>query len=239
MSKPANSTFVQQLEHEVNRIKDIIKKPRLVETKFKTLVSLHEGIEEMINEYIKTSSETIKVEVEDILKKWSSKFRTEYKEDLKRIDELNSKYLKGKKNVSVPNWSEVVGKTVENVVGMDVELFDSCIYGEMNEYVDVNLKKEDLERKEVKEMIKAYNELREEVEDGLDEVVENVRDVEKKWMKVREKLEDKGKKWLEVMYVCHLNYIKAALDKRGCDVRVNGMEIKGKQTEWLKGWLSG
>lgn len=261
--KTAKSNFIQQLEHENGRIKDIIKKPRLVETKFETLIGIHEGIESMINEYFESSKVEIKKEVEDILKKWCDKFKNEWKEDLKRLDELNERILKiklnskneninkniegrnnsernlcgnKKKNIKIPDWNDVVDKMMENVKS-EVELFDSSIYGEMNEYVDVNLKKEDLERKEVKEMIKMYNELREEVEDGLDEVVEEVERMEKMWMKARGKLEEKGKKWLEVLYVCQLNYLKSVLEKRECDVLVNGEEVKGKLIDRLKGWL--
>ena len=276
--KTAKSNFIQQLEHENGRIKDIIKKPRLVETKFETLIGIHEGIESMINEYFESSKVEIKKEVEDILKKWCDKFKNEWKEDLKRLDELNERILKiklntdknidkskssernkniegrnsnsdknidkntdrsscgKKKNIKIPDWNDVVDKMMENVKS-EVELFDSSIYGEMNEYVDVNLKKEDLERKEVKEMIKMYNELREEVEDGLDEVVEEVERMEKMWMKARGKLEEKGKKWLEVLYVCQLNYLKSVLEKRECEVLVNGEEVKGKLIDKLKGWL--
>jgi hypothetical protein len=256
--KAAKSNFIQQIEHENNRIKDIIKKPRLVETKFETLIGIHEGIESMINEYFESSKIEIKKEVEDILKKWCDKFKNEWKEDLKRLDELNERILKiknvqqnrntqqnskyendrngKKKNIKIPSWNEVVDKMMENIKS-EVELFDSSIYGEMNEYVDVNLKKEDLERKEVKEMIKMYNELREEVEDGLDEVVEEVERMEKMWMKARSKLEEKGKKWLEVLYVCQLNYLKSVLEKKECDVMVNGEEVRGKLIDKLKGWI--
>ena len=250
--KAAKSNFIQQIEHENNRIKDIIKKPRLVETKFETLIGIHEGIESMINEYFENSKIEIKKEVEDILKKWCDKFKNEWKDDLKRLNELNERILKikniesknsernqqcgKKKNIKIPDWNEVVDKMVENVKS-EVELFDSSIYGEMNEYVDVNLKKEDLERKEVKEMIKMYNELREEVEDGLDEVLEEVERMEKMWMKARGKLEEKGKKWLEVLYVCQLNYLKSVLEKKECDILVNGEEVKGKLIDRLKGWI--
>ena len=60
--KAAKSNFIQQIEHENNRIKDIIKKPRLVETKFETLIGIHEGIESMINEYFENSKIEIKVD---------------------------------------------------------------------------------------------------------------------------------------------------------------------------------
>ena len=250
--KGSVSDFVQQLEHETGRIKDIIKKPKLVETKFKTLINLHEGIESMINEYIRTSGDDIRIEVEDILKKWCGKFRNEWKTDLNRLNELNMKVLKwdstsvghnsGKsgegnfKNIKVMKWKDVVQKTIENI-DLEVDLFDESIYGEMNEYIDVNLKKEDLERKEVKEMIMNYNELREEIEDGLDEVIEEVKGMEKRWMKVRGKLEEKGKKWLEVLYVCYLNYLDGRMKKVECRVLVNGEKIEGKMMDGLKKWL--
>lgn len=251
------SDFVQQLEHETGRIKDIIKKPKLVETKFKTLINLHEGIESMINEYVRTSADDIRIEVEDILKKWCGKFRNEWKTDLGRLDELNMKVLKWNsssigskgseksersegngnfKNIKVMKWKDVVQKTIENI-DLEIDLFDESIYGEMNEYIDVNLKKEDLERKEVKEMIMNYNELREEVEDGLDEVIEEVKGMEKRWMKVRGKLEEKGKKWLEVLYVCYLNYLDGRMKKVECRVLVNGEKIEGKMMDGLKKWL--
>ena len=253
MSEISKSPFIQQLIHETDRIKDIIKKPKLVESKFKTLLGLHEGLETMINEYVRTSSDEIRIEVEDILKKWCSKFRTEWKDDLNKLDELNQNVLKYKgnsqqneggnegnggkcKNIHIASWRDIVNKITENV-NVEVEVFDESIYGELNEYVDVNLKKDDLNRPEVKEMIKQYNELREEIEDGLDEIVEDVKKIEKRWMKVREKLEDKGKKCLNEMYVCHLNYLKAVISKKECDLKVNGRSIEGKQTEWLKGWL--
>lgn len=270
------SDFIQQLKHEVGRIKDIVKKPKLVESKFKTLLNLHEGIEGMINNYVRTSGDEIRIEVEDILKKWCGKFRSEWKSDLERLDELNLKVLKwnckregnekenedsksgisksgreggislksegiskneGKyKNIKIMKWKDVVQKTIENM-DLEVDLFDESIYGEMNEYIDVNLKKEDLERKEVKEMIMNYNELREEVEDGLDEAVEEVKEMEKKWMKVRGKLEEKGKKWLEVLYVCYLNYLDGRMKKVECRVLVNGEKIEGKMMDGLKKWL--
>ena len=237
-----HSDFIQQLEHEINRIKDIIKKPKLVESKFKTLISLHEGIENMINEYVKSSGDTVRIEVEDILKKWCSNFRNEWKGDLEKLNEMNEKVLKwnseGNKNIKVMKWKDLTNKMMENM-NMEVDLFDASIYGEMNEYIDVNLKKEDLEKKEVKEMIKNYNELKDEVEDGLDEVLEEVKGMEKKWMKARGKLEEKGKKWLEVLYVCYLNYLDGKMKKRECGIKVNGKEIEGKMMDGLRGWIIG
>ena len=242
----AESEFVQQLRHEMNRIRDIIKKPKLVESKFSTLIGIHESIETMINEYVKASADEIRVEVEDILKKWCSKFKTEWKDDVNKLDELNAEILKWKlngngkesKNIKVPAWDNVVKNIIEKV-NTEVELFDESIYGELNEYVDVNLKKDDLEKKEVKEMVKMYNELREEIEDGLDDAIKDVMNMEKKWMNIRRKLEDKGKKWLEVLYVCHLNYLKSVMKKESCSLNVNGKVIEGKQTDWLKNWLDG
>ena len=280
----AESDFIQQLEHEIKRIKDIIKKPKLVETKFKELINLHIGVENMINEYIRTSGDEIKIEVREKLKKWCEKYRSEWKTDIERLDELNMKVLKlkggnngsrngngnnsnGSKNnnsdintsatnnsnngnnnssinvvnIKIPSFNEMADKIISDLISneISVSLFDESIYGEMNEYIDTSLKKEDLERKEVKKMILAYNELREEIEDGLDEVLEEVVEVEKKWMKVRGKLEEKGMKWLEVLYVCHLNYLKSVMRGERCGVRVNGEDVKGKlkMMDRLRGWL--
>lgn len=273
----AESDFIQQLEHEIKRIKDIIKKPKLVETKFKELINLHVGVENMINEYIKTSGDEIKIEVREKLKKWCEKYRSEWKTDIERLDELNVKVLKLKGgsrngnnrntntsatnlntsatnnsnnnssatnnvvNIKIPSFNEMADKIISDLISneISVSLFDESIYGEMNEYIDTSLKKEDLERKEVKKMILAYNELREEIEDGLDEVLEEVVEVEKKWMKVKGKLEEKGMKWLEVLYVCHLNYLKSVMNGGKCGVRVNGEDVKGKvkMMDRLRGWL--
>ena len=235
----AESVFIQQLEHEVERIKQMVKKPKMIESKFEVVIGLHEGIERMVNEYIESSALKVRKEVEEVLKKWCSKFRTEWSTDIERIDELNAKikYSSGKKNIKVPSWNEVVDKVMESVKG-EFELFDESIYGEINEYVDVNVKKEDLENEDVREMIKNYNELKEEIENGLDDAVEEVRNVEKKWMKVRSKLEEKGRRWLEVLYICHLNYLIGVTKRTKCELTVNGKAIEGKQSDWLKGWLN-
>ena len=245
MKKYSQSNFTQQLEHEINRIKDIIKNPKLVEDKFDVLINLHEGLEDMINNYFESSSKKVIEEVEEDLNKYCDVFKKRWKDDLKNLDGLNMSVLKlkeggngneGKKEIRITTWNDLKQKSIDKMKN-EVELFDESIYGELNEYADSKIKKEDLERKEIKEMIKMYNEIREEIEDGLDEIVDEVEGIEKKWMKFRDRLEDKGKKWLEVMYVCHLNYLDSVMKKKECALRVNGEEVKGKQSEWLKGWI--
>ena len=268
------SNFIQQLEHETQRIKDIIKKPKLVETKFETLVGIHEGIEEMINNYFESSKKEIVGEAEKDLLKYCDGFKTRWKDDLNNLNEINNKVLRGrvKKNnkdnntssgnvnisnngnnngcgnclyVSLKSWNNIVNKLLDSVKD-NVEVFDSSIYGELNEYVDTSLKKEDLDRKEVKEMIKMYNEVKEEIEDGLDELVGEVEDMEKGWMKVKGKLEERGKKELEVLYVCHLNYLDGVVKSKkckgsvGCVWMCDGVgKIEGKQSDVMRGWIIG
>ena len=271
------SNFIQQLEHETQRIKDIIKKPKLVETKFETLVGIHEGIEEMINNYFESSKKEIVGEAEKDLLKYCDGFKTRWKDDLNNLNEINNKVLRGrvKKNINGGNgnigngsnigntsssnnsssgnnnclyvhmksWKDIVNKLLDSVKD-NVEVFDSSIYGELNEYVDTSLKKEDLDRKEVKEMIKMYNEVKEEIEDGLDELVSEVEDMEKGWMKVKGKLEERGKKELEVLYVCHLNYLDGVVKSKKCgnykiDVFCEGVKVEGKQSDVLRGWIIG
>lgn len=267
----SKSNFIQQLEHETQRIKDIIKKPKLVETKFETLLGIHEGIEEMINNYFESSKKEIVGEAEKDLLKYCDVFKTRWKDDLNNLNEINGKVLKcrikktkpkhidggndGGNNVSNNNgmggnkievqmksWNDIVSKLLDSVKD-NVEMFDSSIYGELNEYVDTSLKKEDLDRKEVKEMIKMYNELKEEIEDGLDELVGEVEDMEKGWMKVKGKLEERGKKELEVLYVCHLNYLDGVVKskKKVGGVKVEwicgGVKVEGKQSDVLRMWI--
>lgn len=274
----SKSNFIQQLEHETQRIKDIIKKPKLVETKFETLLGIHEGIEEMINNYFESSKKEIVGEAEKDLLKYCDVFKTRWKDDLNNLNEINNKVLKcrikknknGKLNkggddgnnssgnissnnvsgnvninkieVQMKSWNDIVSKLLDSVKD-NVEMFDSSIYGELNEYVDTSLKKEDLDRKEVKEMIKMYNELKEEIEDGLDELVGEVEDMEKGWMKVKGKLEERGKKELEVLYVCHLNYLDGVVkSKKGGNVGMvwicEGIgKVEGKQSDVMKMWI--
>lgn len=267
------SNFIQQLEHETQRIKDIIKKPKLVETKFETLLGIHEGIEEMINNYFESSKKEIVGEAEKDLLKYCDVFKTRWKDDLNNLNEINGKVLKcrikktkpnnssgssgnnsgnvsmgggNKIEVQMKSWNDIVSKLLDSVKD-NVEMFDSSIYGELNEYVDTSLKKEDLERKEVKEMIKMYNELKEEIEDGLDELVGEVEDMEKGWMKVKGKLEERGKKELEVLYVCHLNYLDGVVKSKkkvGGNVKVEWIcegigKVEGKQSDVMRMWILG
>ena len=198
MKKYSQSNFTQQLEHEINRIKDIIKNPKLVEDKFDVLINLHEGLEDMINNYFESSSKKVIEEVEEDLNKYCDVFKKRWKDDLKNLDGLNMSVLKlkeggngneGKKEIRITTWNDLKQKSIDKMKN-EVELFDESIYGELNEYADSKIKKEDLERKEIKEMIKMYNEIREEIEDGLDEIVDEVEGIEKKWMKFRDRLED-------------------------------------------------
>lgn len=284
----SKSNFIQQLEHETQRIKDIIKKPKLVETKFETLVGIHEGIEEMINNYFESSKKEIVGEAEKDLLKYCDVFKTRWKDDLNNLNEINNKVLRGRikknnkgnkengnngnsgnsgnssnvngsnKNISNENsgngnclyinlksWNSIASKLLDSVKD-NIEVFDSSIYGELNEYVDTSLKKEDLDRKEVKEIIKMYNEVKEEIEDGLDELIEEVEDMEKGWMKVKGKLEERGKKELEVLYVCHLNYLDGVVKSKkkvGGNVKVdvfyNNVKVEGKQSDVLRRWICG
>jgi hypothetical protein len=228
-----NSNNVELLLDSINQIKNIISKPNLVEKNFDNLISIHQSINNMANEYYYSSIAKIKKEAEKILLKYCDKFKTEYASDLKRLHELNDT-MKIKDNSKIKTWNELVTHECNMY---KPELFDEGIYYDLNEKVDTTIKKEDLKNPKVKKMIKEYNEIKNEINNELDEFLEDVKSMEKSMMMSKNKIEEKGMKCLDYLYVCHLNFLDSVINKKKCSLRVNGNEVKGKQSDWLKSWF--
>ena len=230
------SDNIALFNESINQIKDIISKPVLVEKNFKNLISIHQSINNMANEYYNASILKIKKSAKDILLKYCDKFKTEYSTDLKRLNELNDLMkIDVTKNKNIKTWNELVFNECNMY---KPELFDEEIYYDLNDKVDINIKKEDLKNPKIKKLIKEYNEIKNEIINELDEFMSDIKKMEKSMMRAEGKIEQKGMKYLDCLYVCHLNFLNSVINKTPCKLKVNNMEVKGKQSEWLKGWFN-
>lgn len=231
-----DSDNIALFNESINQIKDIISKPVLVEKNFKNLISIHQSINNMANEYYNASIVKIKKSAKDILLKYCDKFKTEYSTDLKRLNELNdSMKINVNGNKKIKTWNELVFNECNMY---KPELFDEEIYYDLNDKVNINIKKEDLKNPKIKKLIKEYNEIKNEIINELDEFMNDIKVMEKSMMRAEGKIEQKGMKYLDCLYVCHLNFLNSVIHKKTCNLKVNGMMVKGKQSEWLKGWFN-
>jgi hypothetical protein len=229
------SDNVSLIQNSVNQIKDIISKPVMVEKNFDELISIHQSINNMVNEYYSSSISKIKQECRDVLLDYCSKFKTEYAEDLKRLDELNKTIHNSSGNVKCESWNNIVFNECNM---FKPELYDEDIYYSLNENVDINIKQADLRNPKIKKMIKEYNEIKNEIITELEEFMNDVESFEKNVLKAKNEILRKSMKSLNVMYICHLNFLDSVIKKKKCSLKVNGVEVKGKQSEWLKGWMN-
>ena len=239
------SPFIQQLQQEMQRIRDIIKSPKSVVKSFNTLLAIHSAIERLTDDYTKSSTSRITHDAIQSLTPIINSFKTSYKTDIKRVDQLNQSILRNQTNLHIPSFREVVDESVELYVP---ELYESDIYTTLADNVNLSITRADLNKPEVKEMIQEYNNTREEIENGLDEYLADVQEYERRMMSAGTKIVEKSKPILQQLYVSHLNYLKTVLasphtasPQKACisgqPLLVNGSAVCGKQSEFVGGWL--
>ena len=120
-----NSPFVHNLEAQIKRIKEIIKSPKLVDDKFEDLLNIHNSLLKLANDYVSSTASKIKEEVKTALAPKLQNYKTSYKSDILKLDELNKTVLNNSTNFKF--------KTLKNNLSMlfndfAPELFDNSIF---------------------------------------------------------------------------------------------------------------
>lgn len=236
-----NSPFVHNLEAQIKRIKEIIKSPKLVDDKFEDLLNIHNSLLKLANDYVSSTASKIKEEVKTALAPKLQNYKTSYKSDILKLDELNKTVLNNSTNFKF--------KTLKNNLSIlfndfTPELFDNSIYYELDEYVDTSITAKSVNAltPEQKEMIKNYKSIKDEIENGLDDFVVDIKNFEKHAISIRDNEIKRGMSVLDSLYVIHLNYLKAYSKNKNVDYtdyKLNGRVIDkfGKQSEFLNRYL--
>lgn len=233
-----NSPFLNSLTSQVSRIREIIKSPKLVDTHFDELINIHNSIADSFAEYVNTTQTTLFTELKQTLQTYSQKYKTSYKTDINNLDELNKTILHDSHSIKVKSLKCSLQNSFDNI---QPELFDVSIYEELSEYVDPSITKMSAGNltPEQSQTIKAFKEIREEIEEGLDEFIKDVKKFEKQSLNIKQNLIKKGMSNLDILYIMHLNYLKAYCKNSTLttfdDYKLNGKipEKYGKQSEWL------
>lgn len=229
-----NSPFIQHLENEVRKIKNICKSPKLVTDRYDELLNIHDQISNDIDDYVNKSIVSIKREIDDNLKEFSNTFKTSYKEDIKRLSELNRTILKSKTSFKIKYADNMVDKSVESI--KPSMLYDADIYDELFDVSDTSITSKTINSKDNAAKVKKFNAISEEIVDGLDDVVNDVKEFEKSMVNLKTNVEHEGMNQLKTMYVIHLNYLNDKLNKtnNASSFKINGNDIKFvKQTEFI------
>lgn len=234
-----NSPFIQHLENEVSKIKNICKSPKLVVDKYNELLNIHNQINNDIDDYVDKSALTIKKEITDNLREFSNTFKTSYKEDLKRLSELNKTVLNSKTSFKIKYVDNMVNKSIESI--KPTMMYDVDIYDDLLDVSDPNMTDKTINSKDNVAKVKKFNAMSEEITDGLDDIVDDVKEFEKNVMSLKGNVEQEGMNQLKIMYVIHLNYLNDKLNKTNAasKFKINGNNVPFvKQTEFISKYFN-
>lgn len=230
-----SSPFINNLESQIARIHEIIKSPNLVDSKFNELLSIHDSLDKLTSDYISSTRTKIRDEIKSALVSSMSKYKQNYKTDIQKLDELNTNILHDSKSFKFKTLPAALADDFDDV---EPELFDNSIYQELNEYVDLTITNPKNLTPEQKETIRNYKNIKEEIEGGLEDFIEDVKNFEKHAVRIRANEIKRGMECLDMLYVMHLNYLKAYSKNKNVEFnmyKLNGKRIDtyGKQTDFL------
>ena len=232
-------SIIPEIEKYVVEIKTIVSSANKIEKSFQSLLLLHETINTTLDKYISNKASNIQQIIVQHLQDDITTYRTNYRKDLNEsLNNLNTQFnITSTSSFNVGSLSKDIKKELLKNIP---ELFEDSIYYDLLNCIDLSIKKEDLETKEVKKMINNYQETRDDIITELDNFIDDVKEFENNVGNIQNKILPKAKKTLHKLYACHLNYLNAVKHKKESDfkISINGEIITGKQSTLFNKYLN-
>lgn len=209
-------SFIQHYNNDIKRIREIITDPNKLYNYFDELKNIHQTLENLIDQFVKTSVVIIKQEIYKKILQESVKYQSTLKDDLKIIEPENYFSV-----VSIPS--------------LDVEtpdFYSDEVYDELLQFYNPNSDPND---KTDQKNARKYKKLLVEILNETNEITSVLMEYQNKVLEYRDLLENYCRNFIQQVYKAHLSYAKYRLLKKSDVVNLvfedESVEISGKQTE--------
>ena len=225
------STFVQNIKNQIERLKEIIDSPYTVNEYFHEAKNIHNSIANDIEEYMNVSESKIADDVVELSKPIIASYKTKAqaeapKHSIKQNNVLD--YIKPRNEYTI-------------------EMMDDLKYDELYQNVDLTIDPKNL-TKANKKTIKNFIECKNEILSEYEELVDNIKEFEQHMVNRRQQLyDDAVNKILPQLYKSHLSFVKTQAESKKIKnakpkeitIEVNNIShtINQKQAEFMESML--
>lgn len=224
------SNFTQNLSNELERLKEIINTPAKLYVHLEDTYNIHNAIKQQLKEYQNISLNKIKEEVCELIAPSLEKYKQSAINDVK-THTLQTSYI-------IPKL---------NLKNYKINFMKSDVYDDLYQNIDITMDKNKLTKENIK-MIKEYTNIKNEILNEYENLIENVKKYEQNMINLRQELLNKvSNEIVPQLYNAHLSYIKSGLESKRnknksmspINVEINYVQypINQKQTEFINSML--
>lgn len=220
------STFTQNISNELERLKEIINTPAKLYVHLEDVYNIHNSIKNQLKEYQNSSLKKIKEEV--------------YQLNLPNLEQYRQNAINDVKNHVIQTSYILPNLTMKSY---KIDFIKGDVYDDLYQNIDVNMDKNKLTKENIK-MIKDYTNIKNDILNEYENLIENIKKYEQNMVNLRQELLNKtSNEIIPELYKAHLSYIKSGLESKRTknknvipiNVEVNYVQypINQKQTEFI------
>lgn len=224
------SNFTQNISNELERLKEIINMPAKLYVHLEDAYNIHNSIKHQLKEYQDLSLNKIKEEVYNLSLPNLEKYKQNAINDVK---------------THVIQTSYTIPKL--NIKNYKINFIKPDVYDDLYQNIDITMDKNKLTKENI-EMIKEYTNIKNEILNEYDNLIEGIKQYEQNMVNFRQELLNKiSNEIIPQLYNAHLSYIKNGLENKRnknkniipINVEVNYIQysINQKQTEFITSML--
>lgn len=216
------SLFIQNLNEEITLIKNIISSPKLVQERFTQLKNTNTNLKERIQQYKFSSENAIKNDIMNMIEPVLEGYQQRAKQEYKTAEIVNT--------VKIPKLEQL---------DYDIDVPNDNIYDDLLQQVDLSIPANGKLSKSQIKTIKMYTEVKNEIIDELDEMVDSIKNFEQQMVNRRKEIYDNLVNCIvPKLYKTHLSYMRSTLMKKNSvtNVIINDTmyTVSSKQSVFLK-----
>lgn len=224
------SVFIQNISNELERLREIINTPAKLYVHLEDAYNIHNSIKNQLKNYQNTSLKKIKEEVYQLNLPNLEQYKQNAINDVKKHT-IQTSY-------TLPNL---------NIKSYKINFIKPDVYDDLYQNIDINMDRDKLTKGNIK-MIKEYTNIKNDILNEYENLIENIKNYEQNMVNLRQELLNKtSNEILPELYKAHLSYIKSGLENKRTknknvvpiNVEINYVQypINQKQTEFLTSML--
>lgn len=224
------SSFVQNISNELERMKEIINTPAKLYVHLEEVYNIHNSVKNQLKEYQNASLKRIKEEV--------------YQLNLPSLEQYKQNAINDVKNHTIQTSYSLPNLTMKSY---KINFIKTNVYDDLYQNIDITMDKNKLTKDNIK-MIKEYTNIKKDILNEYENLIENIKKYEQNMVNLRQELLNKtSNEILPELYKAHLSYIKSGLENKRTknknaipiNVEINYVQypINQKQTEFLTSML--
>ena len=192
------STFVQNIKNQIERLKEIVSSPYTVNEYINEAKNIHDSMVNDITEYMNISESQIVNDVVELAKPIIASYKTKAQSEV-------SKHTIKQNNVL--NYTKPRNEYT-------IDVMDESMYDELYQNVDLTIDQNNL-TKANRKTIKNFMECRNEILSEYDDLIDSIQRFEQHMVNRRQQLyNDAVNTILPQLYKSHLSYVKTQADSK-------------------------